>query len=306
MSSLSMVVGPVSLTPDWLRKRSGIFTELDRQLIQGLENPGTGLTLDQLQLVTKHQHPFEQPRELSPLEQSVASVTKKLRRYFGQSIVVDPLPAAVTAENLAKWAAFGLHPVFLPGEEIAETRNFRKWVKPEKWFYDQMRDFDLEKKLGLPPDSARLRRGWYLADFTVGTDYTDGTQVFVNDPLSALISKLRGAGVVGKHDNTPIGSRFSITNEEWRHRLLPALADVLSGNGIVFRLERAIEFNAIGNVYDNNRGKFNMWAWFDDVFRGGGRLVGGGRDGGGLAGVYYDSASGRRGSIGGRPLGCFV
>src|SRR3989344_8293663 len=45
----NMVVVPVSiLTPEWLEKRRGIFAELDRQLIQGVTNPGNGLTLEQL------------------------------------------------------------------------------------------------------------------------------------------------------------------------------------------------------------------------------------------------------------------
>ena len=57
----NMVVDPVSLTPDWLEKRDGIFQELARQTRQAVENPGTGLTLNQLQLVTEHRNPFEKP-----------------------------------------------------------------------------------------------------------------------------------------------------------------------------------------------------------------------------------------------------
>lgn len=51
------VVDPV-LSPGWLKKRKNIFAELDRQLILGIENPGTGLNLDQLQLVTEHKNAF--------------------------------------------------------------------------------------------------------------------------------------------------------------------------------------------------------------------------------------------------------
>lgn len=53
----NMVVVPV-LTPEWLEKRRGIFTEIDRQLIQGIVTSGNGLTLNQLQLVTEHKNPF--------------------------------------------------------------------------------------------------------------------------------------------------------------------------------------------------------------------------------------------------------
>ncbi|KKU39731.1 MAG: hypothetical protein UX54_C0006G0010 [Parcubacteria group bacterium GW2011_GWA2_46_39] len=44
----NIVVGQ-DLTPDWLKKYYRKKQELDRQLIQGLEHPGKGLTLDQLQ-----------------------------------------------------------------------------------------------------------------------------------------------------------------------------------------------------------------------------------------------------------------
>lgn len=299
------VVVPV-LSPEWLRKRERIFSGLAERTVRELEVPGSGLTLDQLQAVFEGRNPFEAARVLSLQDQLIAGATKKLRRHFGSASTVDQLPQAVTTENIRKWAKLNLVPVFLPGEEITESRNFRNWVKPEKWFYDQIRACNAANKLGLPLDSARLRRGWYLADFTVGVDYTDGTQVFVSDPLSALISNLRESGVVGKLNNTPSGSRFAITNDEWREKVLPTLTDELHGTGVTFRLERAVEFNAIGNCYDNNRGKFNMWQWFDDPFQDSRRLIGGPRGNGGLAFVSYDSASYRCDGFAGRPLGCFV
>lgn len=46
------------LTHDWLEKRAKAFAEIDRQLIQGLKNSGTGLTLDHLQLLIEHKNPF--------------------------------------------------------------------------------------------------------------------------------------------------------------------------------------------------------------------------------------------------------
>lgn len=43
-----IVVGP-GLTPDWLRKRHNVMKAIDERLVLGLENPGKGLTLTQLQ-----------------------------------------------------------------------------------------------------------------------------------------------------------------------------------------------------------------------------------------------------------------
>ena len=214
-------------------------------------------------------------------------------------ILVDPLPPEFTDENLAKWAGFGLRLVFLPDAEITEDMDIPGWIKLDKWFYDQIRN----GKLG--SDSAKLFSGWYLADITPGADYTDGTQVFPNDPLLPIIARLREQGKIGKYNNTPAGSRFAITNYEWRSIVCPAIAEKLGFRPEQVRMERAIEFNAIGNLYDPNRGKFNMWEWFEDVFGGSFWFRGGFRGDGGLSSVNYDWSGGRDDGIAGRPLVSF-
>ncbi len=72
------------------------------------------------------------------------------------------------------------------------------------------------------------------------------------------------------------------------------------------RLERAIEANAIGNLYDPNRGKFNAWEWFEDALEDSFRLFGGRRDDGGLAHVRYYWHGARFSSIAARPLVSFI
>ena len=215
-------------------------------------------------------------------------------------ILVDPLPPEFTDENLAKWAGFGLRLVFLPDAEITEDMDIPGWIKLDKWFYDQIRN----GKLG--SDSAKLFSGWYLADITPGADYTDGTQVFPNDPLLPIIARLREQGKIGKYNNIPMGSRFAITNDEWRNVVCPAIAEALGFRPEQVRLERAIEFNAIGNLYDPNRGKYNMWEWFHDVFEDSDRLNGGPRGLGGLASVLEYGSDFRDDSRAGRPLVSFV
>ncbi|MEK7609401.1 MAG: hypothetical protein AAB476_02900 [Patescibacteria group bacterium] len=72
------------------------------------------------------------------------------------------------------------------------------------------------------------------------------------------------------------------------------------------RLERAVESNAIGNLYDPNRGQFNMWEWFQDVFEDSYRLSGGARECGGLARVDCGWSGHPDDSLAGRPLVSFV
>ena len=292
-----LVVGPDQM-PGWLEKRRKIMGELEGQLIRGLRKPEKGFTLEQLQMVVEHRNPFEVVE--TPADALVSRNTKLLSKKFGQRIEVDPLPPEFTEENLAGWEKFNLKPIFLPDEEIGENRKLKGWVKPERWFYEKIGEGKIRS------DSAQLHRGWYLADFTVGVDYTDGTQVFPNDPLAPIIYKLREEKKAGKYDNTPLGSRFSITHDEWREVVCPAIAQELGFRPNQIRLERAIEFNAIGNLYDANRGKFNMWEWFDNIFEDFYRLGGGHRRHGGLAVVSCFLSSSRLGRIAGRPLVSFV
>lgn len=55
---MTLVVSPDQM-PDWMRRRARMFQEIDGQLIRGLETPGQGLTLDQLQMFIEHKNPFE-------------------------------------------------------------------------------------------------------------------------------------------------------------------------------------------------------------------------------------------------------
>lgn len=86
------VVG-LGLTPDWLKKRKGIMEAIDGQLILGVERPGAGLTLDQLQLVVEHRNPFE------PMEPKAAPVAKEA-------------PEDVLARWRKNYEAIGIEPNF--------------------------------------------------------------------------------------------------------------------------------------------------------------------------------------------------
>ncbi len=234
------------------------------------------------------------------LAKIIADCQRALRRKFGrQCPVVDPLPASVTEEVVARLARYNMRPVFLPGLEIAENLKLRNWVMPPPHFFQWMRDGKIDKD-----SSATLRRGWYAADFTLGVDYTDGTQMMPNDPWVPLIARLREEGKIGRHDETPIGSRFSIVPQDEWETLLTYMASLgeLQFPRANVRLERYIEFNAIGNLYDSNHGKFNMWELFADSFEDSGRLFGGHRAFGGLAYVNYYWHGSRSRHIAARPL----
>ncbi len=261
---------------------------------------------EQARLFLGGRDPFEAPvkEPKTELEKLVAKTARMLSKRFGKRIIVGPLPPEFTEDNLTRWATFNFRPVFLPNEEIGKNRPLKGWTKLSDWFYNRVGNGKIKPVFeGLSP--TMLCGGWYLADFTVSVDYTDGTQVFLNDPLAPIITKLREQNQIGKYDNTPLGSRFVITSKEW-DVVLAYIASALGVASCQVRLERAVEFNAIGNLYDPNRGKFNSLEWFQDGFGDSGRLCGGSRGNGGLAGARGDWTDGRYYGIAGRPLVSFV
>ncbi len=239
------------------------------------------------------------------LERFMSRTKRMLSKRFGKRVIVDPLPPEFTDKNLAHWATFNFKPVFLPREDIGANRPLKNWTKLGRWFYERVGDGRIKPiHPDLPP--TLLRGCWHLADFTVSADYTGGSQVFANDPLAPIIADLRQKKLVGRYNNTPDGSRFSIAPDEWQDCVLAHVASKLGVTRAQIRLERAIEFNAIGNLYDPNRGKFNAWEWFEDHFGDFHRLCGGDRGDGGLADVHYCRHVNRSSSIAARPLVSFI
>lgn len=231
------------------------------------------------------------------LAKVVFDCQRALRRSFGRRCpVVDLLPASVTEGVVAHLACYNMRPVFLPGMEITESLKLKNWVKPPAHFYQWIWDGKIAK------DAAILRHGWYAADFTVGVDYMNGIEMMPCCPWTPLITRLRAEGRVGKHDETPAGSRFSIKPKDEWETVLTYMASGLNFPRAKVRLERYCEFNAIGNLYDPNRGKFNMWEWFADQFEDSHRLYGGNRSRGGLASVDLNWADARPRSTAARPL----
>lgn len=276
------------------QRLKGALKEFFRQL------DDESLRVEHVIAVNEHRNPF------APEEEWALRLRTKMERILSKKldirVSIDSLPPEFTLENLERWATMNFRPVFFPGLKIGSDLKTKKgWVQPEAWFYQQI----VEKKIAADADT--LKRGWYLADFSKGVDYTDGTQVFPNDPLTEIISHHRAEKKIGKYDNTPLGSRFSITSREWEEVVCPAVREALLGveSSRICRPESCVEHNFIGNVFDSeNRGRFNIWQWFGDKFgqEGSAHLLGGYRVHGGLAHVFCDGAGPRAGTTAARPL----
>lgn len=274
---------------------------LQRDILERLSGHDGDLWMERYKRMHRGENPFAELVGASApadawKDELIKATHKKLAKFSGAwAKQVTQVPDTWTPEFLANAAGYNMRPVFIPDADISETFRHRKYMKPNQWFYDNIRSGVIK---GDAP--TRLRKGWYLADFSVGTDYTNGTQVFPADPWASLIAELRGKKVVDAYYDTPPGSRFAITWDEWNDCVLAHMASKLGVTRAQTSLERAVEFNFIGNVYDSRRGAFNMWVWFQDAFGDNCRLRGG------LAGVSFSSHDDRVSSIAGRPLARFV
>ena len=270
---------------------------VQRDLNEKWSGPDGVLWLERTILMLKGENPLEAvARGPAWADEIRAQARRKLKKFFGR-LQVDPVPGVWTPEFLENAAKYNMHPVYFIDLVLAKDWSLKNYTKQESWLYEKIREGKISA------DAVTLKRRWCLADFSVGVDYPYGSQVFPNDPWAPIIEKLRrDLRVIGKYDNTPCGSRFAITPKEWDDVVLAYMASALRVTRAQTCLERAGEFNFIGNVYDSNRGRFNMWEWFEDVFEDSRRLCCGDRRYGGLAGVCYYSSDYRDDSIAGRPL----
>ncbi|MBI4080607.1 MAG: hypothetical protein HY430_02440 [Candidatus Levybacteria bacterium] len=168
-------------------------------------------------------------------------------------------------------------------------------VKPEHWFWEQIKDGNL------PQDAATLKEGWYLVDRRGKPNYQDDKQMYEDDYLAPFMENLRETGRVQKYRFVPDNSRFGASADEIEQVILPELASILGSEGIV-RSKREIEFNVLGNMHYPEWGETNTWEWYADKFEDDSRLIGGHSGGGGLAHVSYDWSDNRHDGVGFAPL----
>jgi len=151
-------------------------------------------------------------------------------------------------------------PKFLSGETLTKLlkANLMSATFPNFSFSEQTHapglQFDsvLRAISGLE-ESRRLYSGVYLVDFTPVADFATP-----RDPMYTTIASL----AIKRSSETPPGSRFDIPGEDWG-MVSMAYADSLDLGWLEGRLERAIEFYAISNLFGR---RYRTLQWFADSF----------------------------------------
>jgi len=216
---------------------------------------------------------------------------RKLKEFFGQEILVPPLPAEITPERLKKWQEQGFELHYFPDIEMKQDADFPLWKKkPMDWFYDEIKKGNIEQS------AMRLPGCWVLMEARQKPAYDQGNQMYANDPFAKTLAELRKQGLIQQYE--PVKnpqSRFGISAEELENpQVKQALAKVLGVKPEQISCPRAIEFNFFGNAFHPELGDTTTWEWFSDLYdKGRRRLRGGHRAYGGLSDVNWGNPVGR-------------
>jgi len=249
-----------------------------------------------------------------------------LQKFFGRSFEIPPLPEEATTERIAEWREQGFELHYLPSLSliditidpsgaVTEVRpNIRGWKKkPADRF------FDLIKEGKLPKEAAELKGGWVLVDTRPKPSYDDGKQMYPGDLLATALAELNRQGLIkqASFDGTtklPPTSRFGISPRELADpRVMAVLVKVLNIESGEASLQRAMEFNILGNLHHPEWGDTSTSEWFADTSEwfadqygaGSQQLFGGSSVPGGLSYVSSFGLDNRSGDIGFRLLGRF-
>ncbi len=211
------------------------------------------------------------PDNTQEAQRLVVAESVALKVFFGKDIPVPQPPAELfkTQDALKEKGVAGFEAHYLPGEQLSQKDKLPGWkVKPEEWFWRQIKDGTVAK------DAATLRAGWYLVEGRNKPDYQDGQQMYENDPFAPLMQDLRGSGRIQKYQYVPDNSRFGPSAGEIEQVILPEFARINLPASALMRTPREIEFNVLGNMYHPEWGQTNTWEVMNDQFGRGGRLGG--------------------------------
>ena len=295
---------------DMVGRTAGELLAIQRDMLERLSGNDGDLWLERYKRLHNGENPFVELTGENSIQPSdawkaelVAYAKRKLKKFSRPwADQVTAIPDRWTPDFVTNATKYGYKPVFVPTVDISADSQRPKYIKLGDWYYQNIRNGNIKTE-----NPTQLQKGWYLADSSLGVDYTDGSQIFPSDWWKPMLSKLRKElSIIGRHDKTPNGSRFSITYDEWIQVVLAHWAGALMTTRAQTNLPTAAEWNFVGNVYFPHYGANNMWVWFTDVFEDVHQLIGGYRAHGGLTDVNYDWHGGRFNSVAGRPLVSFV
>ncbi|MDP3993521.1 MAG: hypothetical protein U1C57_02325 [Candidatus Doudnabacteria bacterium] len=178
-----------------------------------------------------------------------------------KDVTLDDPPSFFTPKNLERARRYNILPVFFPKLSIHWEQRLgpkqKPWIKLGDEFY-----LMVEENPGQRYEWMSLQQGWNLVDLTPVSSF--GTE---DDPLWPLIASIRKEHEIGRYSDTPAGSRYDISAEEWRQKVCPLVERTIlrmQPAGLC-RLEPATVYNVMCNAFDADRQRFRIGEWLNET-----------------------------------------
>lgn len=236
------------------------------------------------------------------LDKIVANEAQAHLTFFGKKFDLSEFEATLIRlgkEQIEAWSRLLLEPHYWPEVKMDRKAKFPGWkVRPNNHSYEvvcQGKIFrQIDGKLQVDKKAHWLLRQTFLIDTRLKPNYKGGKQMYRDDYLGPIMTKLRQDAKISQYQYGSQASRFGVSADEWEDRTKSALTNDNRFNGVnQWRLERAIEANVIPQMYlhmpRKDNGETNTRQWYEEYFEGrSSRVSGGYSDSGGLADFYWD------------------
>ncbi len=272
---------------DYLRERGHLTEEVPADLVQ------ERVTVFTSELISPHKFkPVE--IELLNTSQLVERAHEEAKAYLDFDIPI-PKPSELFIETMKKAEGEGIgifHPFHFFSITLSQDANYPGFVRrPSDWLYAQIEAGKISKY------ALEINDFWGLFDTSRRPDYDNGKQLFMDDPLDAIIKEGRKSGQIKVPPHlrhVPIDSRFGVSIKEQDRVVFPELGRKLkltehmaSGIAVIQRPTLAEIIHA-GNIRYPHLGGPDTWESFEDKIGDGRRLVGGYRGLANIVSRHYD------------------
>lgn len=225
--------------------------------------------------------------------QLLAAQLNIIERFRGKEEIPQPPQALLEFVEQTTEKGFSFEPYLEPVLRFTPDSKFPgQSVELSPWLIEQI------NRRKVSPDALTLTLQWAAMEGLQKPEYDGGKQLYENDPLAPNLERLRGRGKIEIPDwceHIPSISRFGSSAAEINKYIVPLfvseytlIGDLIKSGEAKAGVPPFTPWFYRGNTAHKEWGETNTWEWLDNKFGADGRLIGGHRGVGGLAGVFYD------------------
>ena len=214
-----------------------------------------------------------------------------VNRFRGKEVFPEPPKALLEFVERTTEQGFTFEPYLEPTLHFTPNSKYPGQVAElSPWLIEQI------NRGKVLQDALTLSLQWAAMEGFQKPEYDGGKQLYENDTLAPMLEELRKRGRIEVPDwctHVPSISRFGTSPDEIDNYIVPQFIEDTPIKDLVNKGQAKAgvpPFASLfyrGNTAHPEWGETNTWEWLANSFGDGGRLIGGYRDRGGLAGVDY-------------------